>query len=82
MTRDPVLSGLIGVRSAQVRRGDTLVVPIGKGLLYVQPLYLDNPGDSLPTLWQVVVSFGDGHVFEGTDVRGGVAGGVRRRRWR
>ena len=64
VTRDPVLSGLIGVRSAQVRRGDTLVVPIGKGLLYVQPLYLDNPGDSLPTLWQVVVSFGDGHVFE------------------
>ena len=66
VTRDPVLSGLIGVRSAQVRRGDTLVVPIGTGLLYVQPLYLDNPGDSLPTLWQVVVSFGDGHVFEGT----------------
>ena len=66
VTRDPVLSGLIGVRSAQVRRGDTLVVPVGKGLLYVQPLYLDNPGDSLPTLWQVVVSFGDGHVFEGT----------------
>lgn len=65
VARDPVLSGQIGVRRDQVRRGDTLVVPIGKGLLYVQPLYLDNPGDSLPTLWQVVVSFGDGHVFEG-----------------
>ena len=65
VARDPVLSGQIGVRSATVRRGDTLVVPIGNGLLYVQPLYLDNPGDSLPTLWQVVVSFGDGHVFAG-----------------
>ncbi|MDX6378327.1 MAG: uncharacterized protein QOE98_2630 [Gaiellaceae bacterium] len=65
VARDPVLSGQIGVRRDQVRRGDTLVVPIGKGLLYVQPLYLDNPGDSLPTLWQVVVSFGDGHVFAG-----------------
>ena len=65
VARDPVLSGEIGVRSTTVRRGDTLVVPIGKGLLYVQPLYLDNPGDSLPTLWQVVVSFGDGHVFKG-----------------
>ena len=38
-------------------------MPIGEGLLYVQPLYLDSPGDSLPTLWQVIVSFGNGRVF-------------------
>ena len=29
----------------------------------MQPLYLDAPGDSLPTLWQVIVGFGDGRVY-------------------
>ncbi|WP_217924449.1 UPF0182 family protein [Miltoncostaea oceani] len=65
--RDPELSAQIGVRKDQVRRGNTIVVPVGKGLLYVQPLYLDSSSDSLPTLWQVVVSFGDGRIAYGAD---------------
>ena len=63
VARDPQLSEEIGVRRDQVLRGNTIVVPVGEGLLYVQPLYLDAPGDSLPTLWQVIVSFGDQRVF-------------------
>jgi len=63
VSRDPDLSAQIGVRRDQVLRGNTIVVPIGQGLLYTQPLYLDSPGDSLPTLWQVIVSFGDGRVY-------------------
>jgi uncharacterized membrane protein (UPF0182 family) len=61
--RDPGLSQAITTRRDAVVRGNTIVVPIGSGLLYTQPLYLDSSaGDSLPTLWQVVVSFGDGTV--------------------
>ncbi len=63
VARDPELSQEITTRRDAVLRGNTIVVPIGKGLLYVQPLYLDSPGDSLPSLWQVIVSFGDGQVF-------------------
>ncbi len=66
--RDPKLSQEITTRRDAVVRGNTIVVPIGDGLLYTQPLYLDTAagaGDSLPTLWQVVVSFGDGNVHTG-----------------
>jgi uncharacterized protein len=63
--RDPVLSQAITQRATQVLRGDTLVVPIGTGLLYVQPLYLDTAGDPFPSLWQVVVGLGDNRVFSG-----------------
>lgn len=64
VARNDELSAAIGVRRDQVVRGNTIVVPVGDGLLYTQPLYLDSGGDqSLPTLWQVVVSFGDGRVF-------------------
>jgi uncharacterized membrane protein (UPF0182 family) len=62
IARDPNLSQQITTRAGQVLRGNTIVVPVGEGLLYVQPLYLDTQGDSLPTLWQVVASFGDGRV--------------------
>ena len=61
--RDPQLSEEIGQRRELVLRGNTIVVPVGNGLLYVQPLYLDTPGDTLPQLWQVVVGVGDGRVF-------------------
>ncbi len=63
VVKDPQLSEEIGQRRDSVLRGNTIVVPIGEGLLYVQPLYLDSSNDSLPTLWQVIVSFGNGRVF-------------------
>ncbi len=65
VARDAELSAQIGLRRDQVLRGNTIVVPIGEGLLYVQPLYLDTSADSLPTLWQVVVSLGDGRIYSG-----------------
>jgi uncharacterized membrane protein (UPF0182 family) len=61
--RDPALSQAITQRATSVLRGDTLVVPIGTGLLYVQPLYLDTPGAQFPSLWQVVVGTGDNAVY-------------------
>jgi len=64
--RDPNLSQQITTRGTSVLRGDTLVVPIGDGLLYVQPLYLDTPGSAFPSLWQVVVGTGDNAVYAGT----------------
>ena len=63
VAKDEALSSEIGIRKDSVLRGNTIVVPVGKGLLYVQPLYLDSTGDSLPTLWKVIVSFGNGRVF-------------------
>ena len=65
VARDSELSAQIGLRRDQVLRGNTIVVPIGEGLLYVQPLYLDTSADSLPTLWQVVVSLGNGRIYSG-----------------
>jgi len=65
VARDADLSAQIGLRRDQVLRGNTIVVPIGEGLLYVQPLYLDTSADSLPTLWQVVVSLGNGRIYSG-----------------
>jgi uncharacterized protein len=61
--RDANLSQQITTRGTSVLRGDTLVVPIGEGLLYVQPLYLDTPGAAFPSLWQVVVGTGDNSVY-------------------
>lgn len=65
VNRDQGLSSQLSILRDKAVRGNVIVVPVGKGLLYVQPLYLDSPGDSLPTLWQVVVSFGDGKVYTG-----------------
>ena len=63
VAKNESLSSEIGIRKDSVVRGNTIVVPVGNGLLYVQPLYLDSTNDSLPTLWKVIVSFGDGQVF-------------------
>jgi hypothetical protein len=68
VTSDPVLSQAIETRGGSVQRGHTVVVPVGRGLLYTQPLYLRNPNDPLPQLWQVIVSFGDGQVYAGSNI--------------
>ncbi len=68
VTSDPVLSQAIETRGGSVQRGHTVVVPVGQGLLYTQPLYLRNPNDPLPQLWQVIVSFGDGRVYAGSNI--------------
>jgi uncharacterized membrane protein (UPF0182 family) len=47
-----------------VIQGNLLVVPIGKGLLYVEPIYLKARNGGLPTLARVVVSDGKRFVME------------------
>ena len=57
-----------------LQRGDTTVVygnlltlPVGGGLLYVQPVYVKSTGETnYPLLRKVLVAFGDQVAFEGT----------------
>ena len=41
-----------------------LVLPIGQGLLYVEPIYLQSQNNNLPTLVRVVVTDGRKFVME------------------
>jgi len=45
-------------RGSDVIRGDLLVIPVGRSLLYVQPLYLKAEKGELPELKRVIVSTG------------------------
>ena len=50
-----------------VRRGNLLTLPVGGGLLYVQPVYVQSTGEtSYPLLRKVLVAFGDDIAFEDT----------------
>ena len=51
----------------QVISGNLLTLPVGQGLLYVQPVYVRSTGDtSYPLLRKILVSFGDKIAFEDT----------------
>ncbi len=53
--------------NTSVRRGNLLTVPVGGGLLYVQPVYVQSNGEtSYPLLRKVLVAFGDKIAFEDT----------------
>lgn len=53
--------------ATEVMRGNLLTVPVGGGLLYVQPVYLRSTGDtSYPVLRRVLVAFGDNIAFAET----------------
>ncbi|WP_204162405.1 UPF0182 family membrane protein [Rathayibacter sp. VKM Ac-2754] len=50
-----------------VTRGNLLTLPVGGGLLYVQPIYVSSNGNtSFPLLQKVLVAFGDDIAFEDT----------------
>ncbi|MGV8884631.1 MAG: UPF0182 family protein [Microbacteriaceae bacterium] len=50
-----------------VKLGNLLTLPVGGGLLYVQPVYVQATGDtSYPLLRKVLVGFGDKIAFEDT----------------
>ncbi len=50
-----------------VTRGNLLTLPVGGGLLYVQPVYVRSTGEtSYPLLRKVLVAFGDKVAFEDT----------------
>ncbi|MBN9606463.1 MAG: UPF0182 family protein [Actinomycetales bacterium] len=64
-----------------VIRGNLLTLPLGGGLLYVQPVYVQSTGEtSYPLLRKILVAFGDQVAFEDTldaaldDVFGGDSG--------
>ena len=51
----------------EVISGNLLTLPVGGGLLYVQPVYVRSTGDtSYPLLRKILVSFGDKIAFEDT----------------
>ena len=60
---DPTVSqalNLLRQGASDVLNGNLLTLPVGGGLLYVQPVYLKSTGEtSYPTLQRVLVAFGD-----------------------
>jgi uncharacterized membrane protein (UPF0182 family) len=69
-TSDPLVStqlNLLRQGKTQVVNGNLLTLPVGGGLLYVQPVYVQSTGEtSYPLLQKVLVSFGDKIAFEDT----------------
>ena len=53
--------------STKVNRGNLLTLPLGGGLVYVQPVYVQSSGStSFPLLKKVLVAFGDQVGFANT----------------
>ncbi|MEJ3405866.1 UPF0182 family protein [Rathayibacter sp. YIM 133350] len=67
---DPSVSSqlnLLRQGSSKVINGNLLTLPVGGGLLYVQPVYVQSKGNaSYPLLQKVLVSFGDQIAFQDT----------------
>ncbi|PZQ92132.1 MAG: hypothetical protein DI534_03175 [Leifsonia xyli] len=58
---------LLNQQGSKVTRGNLLTVPVGGGLLYVQPVYVASTGEtSYPLLRKVLVAFGDKVAFDDT----------------
>ncbi|MDT3396366.1 UPF0182 family protein [Streptomyces sp. B1866] len=51
---------------SEIEYGNLLTVPLGGGLLYVEPVYLRGANTNLPLLRKVLVSYGDKTAFEDT----------------
>ncbi|MDJ0317510.1 MULTISPECIES: UPF0182 family membrane protein [Arthrobacter] len=60
---DPTVSeqlNILTLGQSEVKNGNLLTLPVGGGLLYVQPVYLQSTGStSYPTLQRVLVAFGN-----------------------
>ena len=69
-TTDSKVSNLLNILrqgESKVISGNLLTLPVGGGLLYVQPVYVQaKSGTSFPILQKVLVSFGDEIAFEDT----------------
>jgi hypothetical protein len=67
---DPTVSqqlNLLKQGQSKVINGNLLTLPVGGGLLYVQPVYVQSTGSSgYPLLQKVLVAFGDQIAFEDT----------------
>ena len=65
--QDPTISlqfGLWNRLGSRLFRGNMLILPVGRGLLYVEPIYLQSKSNDLPTLVRVVVTDGRRIVME------------------
>jgi uncharacterized membrane protein (UPF0182 family) len=59
------LVSLLDQRGSRVIFGNLLTLPVGGGLLYVEPMYVAAaPPNSFPVLQKVLVAFGDQIAFE------------------
>ena len=67
---DPTVAqelSLLNRGSSKVDLGNLLTLPVGGGLLYVQPVYVKSTGEtSYPLLREVLVAFGNRVAFEPT----------------
>jgi len=67
---DSQVSSLLNILrqgSTRVLNGNLLTLPVGGGLLYVQPVYIESTGEtSYPLLQKILVAFGDRIAFEDT----------------
>ena len=53
--------------NTEVKQGNLLTLPVGGGLLYVQPVYVTSTAEtSYPVLRKILVAFGDKVAFEDT----------------
>jgi uncharacterized protein len=57
---------LLSSQGSQVRYGNLLTLPVGGGLLYIEPLYVEAAGLPYPILQRVLVAFGDRVAFDET----------------
>ena len=58
---------IVNQRQSKVTYGNLLTVPVGGGLLYVQPVYVESSGETAyPLLQKVLVAFGNQIAFEDT----------------
>ena len=83
---DPTVSNALNLLrqgASEVINGNLLSLPVGGGMLYVQPVYVQSSGDaSYPTLQRVLVNFGERVGFAPTldealnQVFGGDSGAV------
>lgn len=67
---DPLISSQINLLKqgqSEVLNGNLLTLPVGGGLLYVQPVFVQaSSGTQLPQLQKVLVAFGNEVAFEDT----------------
>jgi Uncharacterised protein family (UPF0182) len=78
--QDPFISQQLSLwnqRGSQVIRGNLLVVPIERSLVYVEPLYIAAERGQLPEPKRMIVGFGDRIAMEET-LEGAMARCVRR----
>jgi uncharacterized protein len=57
---------LLNQNGSKVVFGNLLTLPVGGGLMYVMPVYVQGSGNPYPLLRRVIVSFGDKVAYETT----------------